>query len=170
MASMQLIGALLGAWIGYRLATRSSQKSGAKPRGLALLVPAVLGGLVGAASMTAIGGMRGGTVAWSEAVKQVRTQADLDDVVTQAGSEAVLVDFYATWCGPCKATAPHIDALAKERNGRVAAVDVDLADDLVQEFGITSVPTLVVLRDGKEVQRALGYHDLDQLRELVSNS
>jgi thioredoxin 1 len=70
----------------------------------------------------------------------------------------VLVDFYAQWCGPCKILAPVIDEIAKELSGKikVVKVDVDEAQETAAGFGITSIPTLIVLQQGKELHRRVG--------------
>ena len=70
----------------------------------------------------------------------------------------VLVDFFATWCGPCKAVAPILDEIGKELAGKlkVVKVDIDNSEETTGSFGITSVPTLVLVKGGKEVGRILG--------------
>ena len=70
----------------------------------------------------------------------------------------VLVDFFATWCGPCKAVAPILDEIGKELAGKlkVVKVDIDNSGEVTASFGITSVPTLVLVKGGKEVGRILG--------------
>ena len=75
------------------------------------------------------------------------------------GAEApVLVDFFATWCGPCRALAPTLDELAGELTGRarVVKIDVDQAPDLAQRYGISSIPCLVLFKGGREVGRLVG--------------
>lgn len=168
MMPVVFAGALLGAWVGYRLATRSAQADGVRSRGLSVFAAAIGGGIIGAGVMGLMASARGGSVTWSESVQQVTTQAELDAVVEAAGSEPVLVDFYATWCPPCKAMAPHVDALAESGKVRVAAVDTDKATDLAQAFGVTSLPTLVVLVGGEEVRRELGYHDIKELHAFAT--
>ncbi len=70
----------------------------------------------------------------------------------------VLVDFFATWCGPCKMMAPVLDAFAEEFAGKMkfAKVDVDNSQALAMQFQITGVPTLVVFKDGKPVDTIVG--------------
>ena len=77
----------------------------------------------------------------------------------------VLVDFYATWCGPCQMLAPVIEEIAAESGGRykVCRVDVDQAPGLVQQFRIMSVPTLAVLVNGEEVRRLVGGQSREQI-------
>jgi thioredoxin 1 len=82
---------------------------------------------------------------------------EFDREVLQAG-EPVLVDFFATWCAPCRALAPTLDALAVELAGRakVVKLDVDQAPDLARRYQISSIPCLVVFRGGQEADRLVG--------------
>lgn len=84
------------------------------------------------------------------------TQARFDAVI--AGDKPVLVDFFATWCGPCRMIAPSIEELAAEFEGRavVGKVDVDEVPALAQRYGVMSIPTLIVLKGGKVVEQAIG--------------
>ena len=70
----------------------------------------------------------------------------------------VLVDFWATWCGPCRMVAPIVEEIADEYDGKVKVckVNVDEEEDLAMRFGIRSVPTIVFLKDGKEKDRVVG--------------
>ena len=73
-------------------------------------------------------------------------------------SGVVLVDFYADWCGPCKMVAPIVHEIAEERTDlTVGKVNVDENPELASKFGVVSIPTLVVLKDGREVNRIVGY-------------
>ena len=70
----------------------------------------------------------------------------------------VVVDFWATWCGPCRAMAPHLDAIAEELTGkvRIVKVDVDSNNKTAITYGIQSLPTLLVFRGGKVVDKMIG--------------
>ena len=70
----------------------------------------------------------------------------------------MLVDFWATWCGPCKRLGPIIEEIAAEYDGKaiVGKCDIEENDDLTEKFGIMNVPTVVLLKDGKEVDRVVG--------------
>ena len=85
------------------------------------------------------------------------TDTTFDEEV-RAETAPVLVDFTAAWCPPCKAIAPILDELADEYAGslRIVKVDVDENPSVAMRFGIRSMPTLVVLRDGVEVKRLVG--------------
>lgn len=75
-----------------------------------------------------------------------------------------LVDFYATWCGPCKMLGPVLEEFSKDNN--VLKVDIDQFGDLTSSFGIMSVPTLIVFKDGEKAIQDVGYKSLDELKEL----
>ncbi|MBM4185460.1 MAG: thioredoxin [Gemmatimonadetes bacterium] len=96
--------------------------------------------------------------------------SDDDFAATVEGAEVpVLVDFYADWCGPCRMVAPFVDELARQHMGRllVAKVDTDRAPNVSMRFGIRSIPTLVVIRDGKEVDRSVGFEP-ERLKSMIA--
>jgi len=82
----------------------------------------------------------------------------------------VLVDFWATWCGPCKIIAPHVQAVAEEYAGRavVAKVDVDANKQWAIKYGIQSIPTLLFFKGGKLVDRVVGTVDKKVLNDKLS--
>ena len=84
------------------------------------------------------------------------TTQNFDEIMSQG--KPVLMDFWATWCGPCKRLGPIIEELAAEYDGKavVGKCDIEENDDLTEKFGIMNVPTVVLLKDGKEVDRVVG--------------
>jgi thioredoxin 2 len=94
-------------------------------------------------------------------------EEDFDTSVLKA-SAPVLVDFYADWCGPCKMLAPMMDEIAGKNVGRlvVAKVDTDRAQKVAMEYGIRGVPTVILFKDGQEVERSVGIEP-ERLRAMV---
>lgn len=76
----------------------------------------------------------------------------------------VLVDFFATWCGPCKMLGPVMEDIAKERSDiKVVKVDIDKDPDLATQYDVMSVPTVILFKDGKNVHQAVGFRPKDSL-------
>ncbi|TYT61266.1 thioredoxin [Natrialba swarupiae] len=89
----------------------------------------------------------------------------LDAIVDE--HDVVLVDFFATWCGPCKMLEPVLENLAGETDAVVAKVDVDDHQQLAGAYGVRGVPTLVLFADGEQVEQHTGALPADQLRDLI---
>lgn len=80
----------------------------------------------------------------------------------------VLLDFWASWCGPCRIVSPIVDEIARERGDiKVGKVNVDEQGELAARFGVMSIPTLVVIRDGRVVNQAVGARPKNQILDLL---
>lgn len=82
----------------------------------------------------------------------------------------ILVDFWAEWCGPCKMIAPELEKLANELEGKVqvAKMNVDENRSTPGQFQVMSIPTLILFKDGKEVERVIGFRKKDELLKMIN--
>jgi thioredoxin 1 len=111
--------------------------------------------------------------------EQARGAATLDEPVPVAGAEelqstteehdVVLADFYADWCDPCQMLEPVLETIAAETDATIAKVDVDANQALASEYGVRSVPTMVLFADGEPVERLVGMQEESELRALVDS-
>ena len=85
--------------------------------------------------------------------------------------EPVLVDFWATWCGPCQMQGPVIEQASEEFAGKVKVgkLNVDEEGELAQKYGVMSIPTLILFKEGEAVKKEVGFHSMDQLKNLIQS-
>ena len=95
------------------------------------------------------------------------TKANFDDEVMKS-EKPVLLDFWAEWCGPCRALAPVVEEVAAEAEAvKVGKVNVEREMELARRFGVSSIPTLILFKNGKEVKRSLGFIDKTKILALL---
>ena len=83
----------------------------------------------------------------------------------------VLLDFWASWCGPCRMLSPIVDEVAEERTDvKVGKVNVDEQPELAGQFGVMSIPTLILFKDGQVVDTLVGYHPKAALEDLIKKA
>jgi len=95
-------------------------------------------------------------------------EADLDDELLQS-EQPILVDFWAPWCGPCRAMSPALEAAAEELEGnaKVFKINVDDNPSVSPRFNVRGIPTLILFKDGREASRLVGLSSKEQIEALV---
>ena len=155
------IGAGIGATLGYF----GKCTSGACPLTASWQRGAMFGALLGALVYSS--SSQGGSASLNESTPNVVriTETEFEAQVEQATSP-VVVDFYATWCGPCKVLSPRLEKLAGEFSGKIkfVKVNVDEAQKLAGRFQVSAIPTLIFFKNGKVEDRVTGLLADDQLR------
>lgn len=95
----------------------------------------------------------------------LENELDFDKLIKNG---KVLVDFYADWCGPCRMISPIVEEIAKENNDlQVVKVNVDNFEGIARKYGIMSIPTLIVFKNGEEVNKNIGYISKDEIIRLL---
>jgi thioredoxin 1 len=107
-------------------------------------------------------------MASSKNVKVIEKDAEFEGEVLKS-DRTVLVDFGATWCGPCKALAPIVDKIADENQGtlKVVTIDIDDCPEVTKKYGVKSVPTVLVFKNGEKIGQSVGLTSRDNLLKLV---
>lgn len=98
----------------------------------------------------------------------IKSQNEFSEVVLKA-DRPVFVDFWAPWCGPCKMVGPEVEALANDYDGKaiIAKVNVDEAGELANEYAVMGVPTMIIFKDGQEMDRIVGYRPRRELSNAL---
>lgn len=81
--------------------------------------------------------------------------------------EKTVVDFYATWCGPCKMLGPIFEEVSKNSSIKFVKIDIDNHEELCREYKVMSVPTLILFENGKEIRRNIGFISKEKLEEFI---
>lgn len=107
----------------------------------------------------------------SEGYIEIASKEDFDEKVIKS-KLPVLVDFWAPWCGPCRMVTPIVEELAKEYSGKivVAKVNTDENSDVSYAYRIMSIPTLILFKDGKEVNKMIGALPKDELKSFIDKN
>ena len=85
----------------------------------------------------------------------------------QAQQGIMLLDFWATWCGPCSMIAPIVDQVSEEENIKVGKINIDEERNLAYQFEIEAIPTIILMKDGKEINRQVGFMDKNELKAFL---
>ena len=103
------------------------------------------------------------------AVKHLKT-AEFSEVVENA--PLAMIDFWASWCGPCKMLSPVVDAIAEQYEGKalIGKINVDEEPDLARQFGVMSIPTVVFLKNGREFDRKVGVMPAEAFTEILDKN
>lgn len=98
------------------------------------------------------------------------TKANFNETIMS--EKIVLVDFWASWCGPCRMVAPVIDQIAEEYKGKVTVGKVNVDDEgtLAAEYAVVSIPTVILFKDGKQAEKMVGAHSFDDYADMIDKA
>lgn len=97
-------------------------------------------------------------------IKEIKSEKEFKENVLDS-TDSVLVDFNATWCGPCKMQRPILENLSKDY--KIVSVDTDENEELAYQYKVMSIPCMVLIKDGKEVKRMVGLHSEEDIKEFM---
>ena len=102
---------------------------------------------------------------------EIITQDQFEEKVLKS-DKLVLVDFFATWCGPCHMIAPILEEISSQSNGdyEIFKIDVDENEQIAREYGIMSIPTMILFKDGQQVDKIMGFRPKDQIVEALNTN
>lgn len=99
-------------------------------------------------------------------VKELKSANFKSEVLEEKG--IVLVDVYATWCGPCKMLSPIVDAISEEEKDlKVAKIDIDTNTEIAEDYSVMSIPTLLLFKDGVLKEKSVGYQTKEQILSML---
>ena len=119
------------------------------------------------------GGSGGGArPAGGPLVSEGTTDTFMNDVVQASQQQPVIVDFWAPWCGPCRMIAPMVEELAAENRGsiKVTKINIDDNPDAAQNYGVSSIPTLIIFKKGEVVERMVGVQPKSRLQQALDEA
>lgn len=93
----------------------------------------------------------------------IHYENDFDNLI----KERAVVDFYATWCGPCKMFGPIFEEVSEESNINFVKLDVDKNDDIARKYGVMTIPTVILFENGEEVKKHIGLMSKEELEEFI---
>lgn len=97
-------------------------------------------------------------------LKKIKTNEELKDLIKEG---TWLVDFSAKWCGPCRMLEPVIESISKNYN--VIQIDIDESSDIAAQYAVMSIPTLLVMKNGQEMAKEIGYRNEEEIENMLKN-